>query len=142
MDTDAGTHQLRERFEPLVETLEQARDDLGLGRLWRLRASLLDRGRSADADAAWERAADHSHAPVTIAGWSESSAGWPRRPTSDRPVDAPSPAARASERSSPNIRASQALVAHPLAGLRAMRGRIADARQLLSESNATWRTSG
>ena len=72
VDTEAGTHQLRERFEPLVETLEQARDDLGLGRLWRLRGLVhWIEARSADADAAWERAADHFRRAGDQRGWSD-----------------------------------------------------------------------
>ena len=45
VDTEAGTREVRDRFEPLLETLEQARDDLGLGRLWRSAGPRpLDRG--------------------------------------------------------------------------------------------------
>jgi ATP/maltotriose-dependent transcriptional regulator MalT len=139
VDTEAGTHQLRERFEPLVETLERARDDLGLGRLWRLRGLVhWIEARSADADGAWERAADHFRRAGDQRGWSDV-LSW----LASSAYVGPMPVERAIARCE-SIRAQladhprpQALVAHPLAGLRAMRGEIAEARQLLSQSNAT-----
>jgi class 3 adenylate cyclase/tetratricopeptide (TPR) repeat protein len=139
VDTEAGTHQLRERFEPLVETLERARDNLGLGRLWRLRGLVhWIEARSADADGAWERAADHFRRAGDQRGWSDV-LSW----LASSAYVGPMPVERAIARCE-SIRAQladhprpQALVAHPLAGLRAMRGEIAEARQLLSQSNAT-----
>lgn len=139
VDTEAGTHDVREGFEPLLETLERGRDDLGLGRLWRLRGLVhWIEARSAEADEAWERATDHFRRAGDERGWSDV-LSW----LASSAYIGPMPAERAIARCE-DIRAqldarsrAQALVAHPLAGLRAMRGEIDAARRLLAESNAT-----
>jgi tetratricopeptide (TPR) repeat protein len=144
MDTDAGALEVRERSDPLQATFERDDDDLGLGRLWRLRALVhWIEANSADADAAWERAAEHAQRTGDERGWSEalswlaSSAYVGPAHVDDAIVRCESIRAQLSGR-----RRSQALALHPLAGLRAMRGEFAAARHLLAESNAIFTDLG
>jgi ATP/maltotriose-dependent transcriptional regulator MalT len=139
VDTEAGAGEVRERFEPLLETLEGAGDDLGLSRLWRLRGLVhWIEARSTSADAAWERAAKHARRAGDARAWSDalswlaSSAYIGPTPVEEAITRCESIRAQLAEHPRP-----QALAAHPMAGLRAMQGELAAARALLSESNAT-----
>jgi class 3 adenylate cyclase/tetratricopeptide (TPR) repeat protein len=138
VDTDAGAREVRERFDSLRATFERGSVDLGLGRLWRLRALVhWIEARATDADAAWERAAEHAERAGDERGWSEalswlaSSAYIGPAPVEDGIARCESIRAQLS-----GHRRAQALVLHPLAGLRAMRGEFTAARRLLAESNA------
>ncbi len=139
VDTEEGTREVRDRFEPLLETLGRAGDDLGLGRLWRLRGLVhWIEARSASADGAWERAADHSRRAGDERGWSDALM-WLASSALAGPTPVPDAIARCE-----SIRArlrdhsrAQAMMLHPLAGLHAMRGEIDVARRLIAESNAT-----
>jgi tetratricopeptide (TPR) repeat protein len=138
VDTDAGAREVRERFDSLLSTFEGGSVDLGLGRLWRLRALVhWIEARATDADAAWERAAEHAERAGDERGWSEalswlaSSAYIGPAPVEDGIARCEGIRAQLS-----GHRSAQALVLHPLAGLRAMRGEFRAARRLLAESNA------
>ncbi len=138
VDTDAGAREVRDRFESLLETFERAGDDLGLGRLWRLRALVhWIEARSADADAAWERAAEHADRAGDERGWSDALT-WLASSAFSGPAPVKDGIARC-ERMRAQLsghRRAQALVLDHLAGLRAMGGELATARRLLAESNA------
>ena len=144
MDTDAGAREVRERSDPLQATFERGDDDLGLGRLWRLRAlvSWIE-ANSADADAAWERAAEHAQRAGDDRGWSEA-LSWLASSAYVGPAHVDDAIARCESIRGQlsGRRLSQALVLHPLAGLRAMRGEFAAARHLLAESNAIFTDLG
>jgi class 3 adenylate cyclase len=139
VDTEAGAGEVRERFEPLLETLEGAGDDLGLSRLWRLRGLVhWIEARSTSADAAWERAAKHARRAGDARAWSDA-LSWLASSAYIGPTPVESAIARCE-----SIRVQlaehprpQALAAHPMAGLRAMQGELAAAQELLSQSNAT-----
>ena len=113
-------------------------DDLGLNRLWRLRALVhWIAARSADADAAWERAAEHARRGgdekglADALGWLASSAYF--GPT---PVEAGIARCEAIQAQLGQDRRTQADVLDSLAGLWAMRGELETARRMLDERNA------
>ena len=138
VDTGAGAREVRDRFEPLLETFERNGDDFGLGRLWRLRALVhWIEARSADADAAWERAASHADRAGDERGWSDALT-WLASSAFSGPAPVQDGIARC-ERMRAQLsghRRAQALVLDHLAGLRAMCGELAAARRLLAESKA------
>jgi tetratricopeptide (TPR) repeat protein len=131
--------EVGERFEPLLATFEATDDQLGLGRLWRLRGLVhWIEARSARADTAWQRAAQHSRRAGDEPGWSEA-LNW----LASSAHNGPTPAAEAIARCE-SIRSqlcdhprAQAMVQQPLAALRAMRGEIEPAKRLLADTNAT-----
>jgi class 3 adenylate cyclase/tetratricopeptide (TPR) repeat protein len=138
VDTETVTREVRRRFDALLATFMRDGDDLGMDRLWRLRALVhWIAARSADADAAWERAVEHARrlgddrAVADSLSWLASSAFV-------GPTPVPEGIARCEairEQMRPNLR-SQAVVCDSLAGLRAMRGEFEGARGLLAESNS------
>ena len=138
VDTDAAARQVRDRFEGLVETFERAGDDLGLGRLWRLRALVhWIEAHSAEADAAWERAAGHADRAGDERGWSDALT-WLASSAFSGPTPVRDGIARC-ERMRAQLRGhrrAEALVLDHLAGLHAMGGELAAARHLLAESKA------
>ena len=72
VDTEAGAGEIRRRFDPLLALFERDGDDLGLSRLWRLRALVhWIEARSTDAEPAWERAAEHARRAGDERGWAE-----------------------------------------------------------------------
>jgi tetratricopeptide (TPR) repeat protein len=139
VDTEAGAKDIRKRFEPLLATFVQADDDLGLGRLWRLRGLVhWIEARAKSADAAWEQAAEHSRRAGDERGWSAalvwlaSSAHTGPAPVEDAIARCES--IREQLRDRPR---AQAMALQPLAALLAMRGEFEVARQLLADSAAT-----
>ncbi len=138
VDTDAGAREVRERFDSLLSTFERGSVDLGLGRLWRLRALVhWIEARATEADTAWERAAEHAERAGDERGWSEA-LSWLASSAyiGPAPVDEGIARCESIHRQLRGHRRSQALVLHPLAGLRAMRGEFEAARGLLADSNA------
>jgi class 3 adenylate cyclase/tetratricopeptide (TPR) repeat protein len=138
VDTEASTHEVRERFDSLLEVFERSGDDLGLDRLWRLRALVhWIEARSGEAEAAWRQAAEHARSAADHRGWADallwlaSSACYGPTPVEDG--IARCEAIRAQLRGD---RRAQAAVLDSLAGLHAMRGEFEIARRLLAERNA------
>ena len=138
VDTEASGREIRERFDSLRVTFEQADDHLGLDRLWRLRALVhWIAARSADADAAWERAAEHARRAEDDRGrtdalsWLASSAYFGPTPVAEGIARCEAIASQMAA----DCRA-QAVVLDSLAGLRAMRGEFETARQLLAQSSS------
>jgi class 3 adenylate cyclase/predicted ATPase len=121
-----------------LEVFERHGDELGKCRAWSLRA-LFEwiRGQAAEADAAWQRAAEHAReagderALFEILDWRSSAA----------PIG-PTPVLEAIERCveiREQVRSSPVAVAqmlHPLAALHAMQGEFDNARSLSREANA------
>jgi tetratricopeptide (TPR) repeat protein len=138
VDTGAAAREARERFDSLLDTFESAGDDLGLGRLWALRALVhWIEARSASADEAWERAAHHARKAGDVRGWSEA-LSWLASSAYAGPVHVDAAIARCE-----TIRAelgghrrAQALVLEHLATIRAMRGELTMARDLIADSRA------
>jgi tetratricopeptide (TPR) repeat protein len=124
-----------ERFDSLLRTFERAGDDLGLGRLWRLRALVYwIEARSADADAAWRRAVEHAQRAGDERGWSDA-LSWLASSAFHGPAPVDDGIARCESirEQLGGHRREQALVLDHLAGLRAMQGRFAAARRLVAE---------
>ena len=124
VDTEAGAREARERFDSLLTTFTDARDDLGLSRLWRLRALVhWIEARSAEADAAWLRAVEHAERAGDERGWSNA-LSW----LTSSALTGPAPVEDAIARCESirdqlrGYRREQALVLDHLAGLEAMRG--------------------
>jgi class 3 adenylate cyclase/tetratricopeptide (TPR) repeat protein len=138
VDTGAAAREVRERFEQLLTTFERAGDDLGLGRLWGLRALVhWIEARSARADAAWERAAEHAREAGDERGWSEA-LSWLGSSAYTGPVHVDEAIERC-ERIRGQLGGhgrAQALVLDHLAAIRAMRGELAAARELIADSRA------
>ena len=134
----AGTEPARAATDAAVRVLAGRRDDLGLCRAWRLRAWIeWTESRSANADAAWQRAAEHARRAgddrelVEILGWRSSAAAF-----GPMPVDE---AIRSCTEIGEQVRDSPVAVAvtlRPLALLRAMTGDFDEARRLIGEANA------
>ena len=138
VDTEAGAREARERFDSLLTTFTDARDDLGLSRLWRLRALVhWIEARSAEADDAWLRAVEHAERSGDERGWSNA-LSW----LASSALIGPAPVEEAISRCESirdqlrGYRREQALVLDHLAGLEAMRGEFAAARQLIAERKA------
>src|SRR5829696_7258 len=138
VDTAAAAHAVRGRFDSLLETFERAGDDLGLDRLWRLRALVhWVEARSADADAAWQRAVEHAERAGDEPGWSDA-LSWLASSAVTGPTPVPEAIARCEEireRLSGRHR-EQAMVLDHLAALEAMRGRFEPARDLIADREA------
>jgi class 3 adenylate cyclase/tetratricopeptide (TPR) repeat protein len=138
VDTETSAREVRERFDPLLDVFERSADDLGLDRLWRLRALVhWIEARSGEAEAAWRQAAEHARSAADHRGWADallwlaSSACYGPTPVEDG--IARCEAIRAQLRGD---RRAQAAVLDSLAGLHAMRGEFEIARRLLAERNA------
>jgi class 3 adenylate cyclase/tetratricopeptide (TPR) repeat protein len=137
VDTEASAREINQRFDALRSTFERDEDDLGLDRVWRLRALVHWIGaRSADADAAWERAAEHARRSGDEMGladalvWLASSAYFGPTPVEDGIARCEAIRAQLGR-----DRRTQAGVLDSLAGLWAMRGEFETARRLLDERN-------
>lgn len=138
VDTEAGAAELRARFEQLLDAFERSGDELGLGQLWRLRALVhWIEARSTEADAAWERAAEHARQADDERTWADSLT-WLASSAHIGPTPVDDGIARCEDIHAQlgEHRRLQALVLHPLAALRAMREEFAAAKELLAESNA------
>jgi hypothetical protein len=138
VDTEAGAREARERFDALLTTFTDARDELGSSRLWRLRALVhWIEARSADADAAWLQAVEHAERAGDERGWSNA-LSW----LASSALTGPAPVEDAIARCEgirdqlKGHRREQALVLDHLAGLEAMRGEFAAARRLIAERDA------
>ena len=138
VDTELATREVRGGFESLRETFEAAGDELGLGRLWRLRGLIhWIEAQAASADGAWERAADHSRRAGDERGWAES-LSWLASSAYVGPVHVDAAIERC-ERIRAQLgghRRAQALVLDHLAAIRAMRGELEAARGLIADSRA------
>src|SRR5919106_875885 len=138
VDTESSAREVRERFDSLVGVFERSRDELGLDRLWRLRALVhWIEARSAEAEAAWQQAAEHAQRAADQRGWADallwlaSSACFGRIPVEDGIARCEAIRAQLS-----GDRRAEAHVLDSLAGLRAMGGEFEMARRLLAERNA------
>src|SRR4029079_6726755 len=126
------------RFDALLATFTDAGDELGLSRLWRLRALVhWIEARSAEADDAWLRAGAHAERAGDERGWSNA-LSW----LASSALIGPAPVAEAISRCE-NIRGplsrhrrEGALVLDHRAGLEAMRGDFAAARRLIVDRDA------
>jgi class 3 adenylate cyclase/tetratricopeptide (TPR) repeat protein len=120
-----------------LEVLARHGDELGQCRAWCLRASVRwTRGRSVDADGAWQRAADHARRAgddrelFEILGWRASAAAFGPLPVPE--------AIRRCTRIREQVRDSPVAVAvalHPLGLLHALRGDLDRARRVIREGN-------
>jgi class 3 adenylate cyclase/tetratricopeptide (TPR) repeat protein len=136
-DTEPSAREVRERFDSLLAIFQDADDDLGLDRLWRLQALVhWIEGRSAVAEAAWQRAAEHARSAGDDRGradallWLASSACFGPLRVEDGIARCEVISAELS-----GDRRSQAAVLDSLAGLWAMAGDFERARRLLAERN-------
>jgi hypothetical protein len=137
VETQDAAHEALARFDALRATFEGAGDELGLDRLWRLRALISwIRARSAEADTAWGVAAEHARRAEDQQGLADA-LSWLASSALAGPLPASEGIARCEQ-----IRAqltadrrSASFVLHSLAGLRAMRGEFEQARALLAQSN-------
>jgi class 3 adenylate cyclase/tetratricopeptide (TPR) repeat protein len=138
VSTEDGTREVQERFDPLLATFTTAGDDLGLGRLWRVRALVhWIEGRSASADQAWERAAEHARQAGDERGWSET-LSWlaSSAHAGPLPVDPAIERCESIRSQLGDHRRAQALVLGHLAAIRAMKGEIAATRRLIADRKA------
>jgi class 3 adenylate cyclase/tetratricopeptide (TPR) repeat protein len=137
LDTGAAAQEVHRRFPDLLATFTGNDDDLGLDRLWRLRAQVHWIEGSGEADAAWEVGVEHAARAGDEEGradalcWLASSAFSGPMPAVDG--IARCEAMRIDLHGNP---LAQAFVLQPLAALWAMRGEWTTARGLLAESNA------
>jgi class 3 adenylate cyclase/tetratricopeptide (TPR) repeat protein len=137
VDTESSAREVRQRFDSLQAVFEEARDDLGLDRLWRLRALVhWIEARSAEAEAAWQRAAEHARRAGDDRGWADALL-WLASSAWVGPIRVKDGISRceAIRAQLSGDRRSQAAVLDSLAGLWAMTGDFATARRLLSERN-------
>ena len=138
VDTEASASEICQRFDALRSTFQREGDDLGLNRLWRLRALVHWIGaRSADADAAWERAAEHARRGGDEQGLADALV-WLASSAYVGPTRVETGIARceAIRAQLGRDRRTQAGVLDSLAGLWAMQGEFATARRMLDERNA------
>jgi tetratricopeptide (TPR) repeat protein len=134
-DTETGAQEVRECFEQLLINFERSLDDLGLSRLWRLRALIhWIEACSTKAEAAWENAAEHARLAGDERGWAES-LSWLASSAYVGPTPAEVGVGRCEDIHAQlaGHRRSQALVLEHLAALLAMQGEFDEARGLLTE---------
>jgi len=138
VDTGAATEEIRERFGDLRAAFSATDDDLGLDRLWRLLALVhwLE-ARSGEAEDAWQVAVEHAR----LAGDDEGQADalcWIASSAFCGPIPVDDGIARceAIRRELHGNARAEAFVLQPLAGLWAMRGEFATARDLLGRAAA------
>jgi tetratricopeptide (TPR) repeat protein len=144
LNTEGGTREVWERFDRLLGTFTEAGDDLGLGRLWHLRALVhWIEGGSAKADTAWEHAVEHFRRAGDERGWSDA-LSWlaSSAHAGQMHVDAAIERCERIQSQLADHRRAQALVLDHLAAIRAMRGDFAVARGLVAESKATMEELG
>lgn len=135
VDTESSAREICQRFDALRSTFQREGDDLGLNRLWRLRALVHWIGaRSADADAAWERAAEHARRGGDEKGLADALV-WLASSAYFGPTPVKTGIARCEDIRAQlgRDRRAQADVLDSLAGLWAMRGEFEMARRLLDE---------
>jgi class 3 adenylate cyclase/tetratricopeptide (TPR) repeat protein len=138
VDTESSAREVRERFDSLLGVFESARDDLGLDRLWRLRALVHWIGaRSGEAEAAWRHATQHARRAADHRGWADAQL-WLASSACFGPTPVEEGIARCEviRAQLKGDRRSEATVLDSLAGLRAMGGEFEIARRLLAERNA------
>jgi class 3 adenylate cyclase len=137
-ESGQAAQEVRGRFPDLLAIFSANDDHLGLDRVWRLRALVhwLE-AQCGDAEAAWQVAVEHAGRAGDEEGradalcWLASSAFSGPMPVVDG--IARCEAIRLELRGNPR---AEAFVLQPLAGLRAMRGESAAARELLTQSNS------
>jgi tetratricopeptide (TPR) repeat protein len=138
LQTGSAAPEIRRRFPALLRTFEAAGDELGLARLWRLRALMhwID-AHSAEADEAWDVAVDHAMRAGDTQGWADALC-WLASSAFAGPAPAEQAIARCQliEETLGDVRRARAFVLQPLAALLAMRGDFDGARALISTSNA------
>jgi class 3 adenylate cyclase/tetratricopeptide (TPR) repeat protein len=137
LDTGPAAQEVHRRFGDLLATFTANGDELGLDRLWRLRAQVDWIEGSGDADAAWETGVEHA-ARAGDEGGRANALCWLASSAFSGPMPAIDGIARceAVRVDLHGNRLAQAFVLQPLAALWAMRGEWATARALLAESNA------
>jgi len=136
--TGQGTNEAKRVVELVLPVFETAGDHLGLCRALRLRAHLYwIEAHAAAAARAWEEAAEHARVAgaererIELLTWVASSHFF--GPT---PVDEAISSCEQIRGEVSADTAAEAATLHPLAGLHAMRGRFALARELLATSRA------
>ena len=134
--TDQGTNEANRVVERVLPVFERAGDHLGLSRALRLRAYLhWIEAHAGEAASAWEQAAEHARLAgaererIELLMWVASSLFF--GPT---PVDEAINTCEQIRREVSTDAAAEAAMLHPLAGLHAMGGRFALARELLATS--------
>jgi class 3 adenylate cyclase/tetratricopeptide (TPR) repeat protein len=138
VESGQAAYEVRRRFPDLLETFSASGDDLGLDRVWRLRALVYWlEARCGDAEAAWQVAVGHARRAGDEEGLADALC-WLASSAFSGPMPVAEGIARCEVIRSElhgNPRA-EAFVLQPLAGLRAMRGEYAIARELLAQSNS------
>jgi len=134
--TDQGTNEANRVVERVLPVFEKAGDHLGLSRALRLRAYLhWIEAHAGEAASAWEEAAEHARLAgaererIELLMWVASSLFF--GPT---PVDEAINTCEQIRREVSTDAAAEAAMLHPLAGLHAMGGQFALARELLATS--------
>ncbi len=134
--TGQGTNEAKRVVESVLPVFEGAGDHLGLSRALRLRAYLCwIEARAATAARAWEEAAEHArlagaeHERIELLTWVASSLFFGPTPVDQAITTCEQIRAEVSADA-----AAEAATLHPLAGLHAMAGRFALARELLTTS--------
>jgi tetratricopeptide (TPR) repeat protein len=144
VDTQRATATVTRLLPQVLDIFERGGDELGLCLAWRLRAAVRwTQANSAAAEEAWQRAADHARRAHDerqlneILGWLASAALWGPTPAPD--------GIRRCERYLAEVggqRTGQAVILNHLAGLYAMRGQVARARELLDRAQAIFEDLG
>jgi class 3 adenylate cyclase/tetratricopeptide (TPR) repeat protein len=138
VDTGAAALEVRRQFSDLAATFTTEGDELGLDRLWRLRALVhwLE-ARSSDAERDWLMAVEHADRAGDEQGRADA-LSWLASSVFEGPTPADEGIARceAIRGDLRGNRRAEAFVLQPLAGLWAMRGEFRTARELLAHSNA------
>jgi class 3 adenylate cyclase/tetratricopeptide (TPR) repeat protein len=136
--SESAVAELAERFEELRRAFTDARDELGLARLWRAQALVhWLAGQSTQAEAAWMRAVSRARRVGDEQGIADAMC-WLASAACEGPEPVPEAIGRC-EAILAELQAdrrSQALAMRPLATLHAMAGRLDDARGLLDRANA------
>jgi DNA-binding SARP family transcriptional activator/tetratricopeptide (TPR) repeat protein len=144
VDTQRATATVTRLLPKVLDIFERGGDELGLCLAWRLRAAVhWTQANSAAAEDAWQRAADHARRAhderqlTEILGWLASAALWGPTPAPD--------GIRRCERYLAEVggqRTGQAVILNHLAGLYAMRGQVARAREQLDRAQAIFEDLG
>jgi predicted ATPase/class 3 adenylate cyclase len=136
--TNEATAEAAAAVEQVLPVFEQEGDELGLCRARRLEAWLhWIHGRTGEAEAAWQRAAEHArlagaeHEEAEVLVWLASSCLFGPRPVPEAIARCEELLPRLAGR-----RVEEALLLHPLAALQAMLGHFDEARLLIDQANA------
>jgi predicted ATPase len=136
--TGQGTNEAKRVVQRVLPVFDRERDHLGLCRALRLRAYLYwIEARAATAARAWEEAAEHARLAgaererIELLTWVASSLFFGPTPVDEAIISCQQIRAKVSADA-----AAEAATLHPLAGLHAMAGRFALARELLATSRA------